>query len=95
MIDPRGGAFTVGLGLVRGLTVFPHFDTAADHQRARTLELRPQDVTLVGVDESTAVVRDRDGSWSAIGDGAVTIFDAASAPEGRRYHNGPVPDLPA
>ncbi len=93
MIDPRGGAFTVGLGLVNDLTVFPHFDTAADHLRTRTLELRPRDVTLVGIDESTAVVRERDGSWHAVGGGGVTVFDAAGPPEGRRYENVPIPDL--
>ncbi len=95
MIDPRGGAFTVGLGLVRDLTVFPHFDTAADHLRTRTLELRPAGVTLVGVDESTAVVRERDGSWHAVGGRGVTVFDATGPPEGRRYENLPIPALPA
>src|SRR5262249_879609 len=30
MVDPRGGAYTVGLGVVRNLAVFPYHATAAD-----------------------------------------------------------------
>src|SRR5262249_52093777 len=38
MVDPRGGAYTVGLGIVRNLAVFPYHGTAADHLRERSID---------------------------------------------------------
>lgn len=76
MIDPRGGAYTVGLGLLSNVAVFPHHDTVAEHLWDRVVELRPADTLLVGVDEHTAVIRDPDGSWRALGPGKVTVDGA-------------------
>ena len=73
MIDPRGGAYTVGLGLLANVTVFPHHDTAAEHLWDRAVELRPSQTLLVGVDEHTAAVRAPDGTWQAMGPGKVTV----------------------
>jgi cyanophycinase len=74
MVDPRGGAYTVGLGVVRNLAVFPYHGTAADHLRARSIDLLPATATLVGVDEETALVL-RAGSWTVGGSGAVSVYD--------------------
>lgn len=74
MVDPRGGAYTVGLGLLANLSVFPHHDTAPAHLRERSTELRPQGATLAGVDEQTALIREPDGSWRVAGRGAVTLY---------------------
>ena len=63
MVDPRGGAYTVGLGVVRNLAVFPYHGTAADHLRERSIDLLPKNATLVGIDEETALVRGPDGGW--------------------------------
>ena len=63
MVDPRGGAFTLGLGLLENLAVVPHLGAAAEH---RTLRLAPPDVHLVGIPEQTAVVKDA-GAWRAAG----------------------------
>jgi len=63
MVDPRGGAFTLGLGLVENLAVVPHLGEAAEH---RTLRLAPQGVHLIGVPEETAVVKEGE-SWRAAG----------------------------
>ncbi len=63
MVDPRGGAFTLGLGLVENLAVLPHLGAAAEH---RTLTLAPEGVHLIGLPEETAVVKDIDG-WRAAG----------------------------
>ena len=41
MVDPRGGAYTVGLGVVKNLAVFPYHGTAADHLRERSVDLLP------------------------------------------------------
>ncbi len=63
MVDPRGGAFTLGLGLVESIAVVPHLGEAAEH---RTLRLAPQGVHLLGLPEQTAVVKDGNG-WRAAG----------------------------
>ena len=57
MVDPRGGAYTVGLGLVEGLAIFPYHGSAADHLRERSIDLLPEAAVLVGIDEETALLR--------------------------------------
>jgi cyanophycinase len=74
MVDPRGGAYTVGLGLIENLAVFPYHGTAADHLRERSLDLLAPHALLVGIDESTALVRDPEGTWRAAGVGEVTVY---------------------
>jgi cyanophycinase len=74
MVDPRGGAYTVGLGLVRGLAVFPYHGSAAAHLRERSTELLPRDAVLAGIDEHTALVRTPDDGWRAEGAGEVTLY---------------------
>jgi cyanophycinase len=74
MVDPRGGAYTVGLGLVANLSVFPHHDTAPAHLWERSMELRPEGAILAGVDEQTAFIRDPDGGWRVAGEGSVTLY---------------------
>lgn len=76
MVDPRGGAYTVGLGFVAGLAVFPYHGTAADHLRQRSIELKPPDAILVGIDEETALVREAGAKWSVAGAGRVTVYAA-------------------
>jgi cyanophycinase len=94
MLDPRGGAYTVGLGLLRDMTVFPHFDSAPGHLRERSIDLLPRGVVLAGIDEGTALVRDRAGGWRAEGPGAVTVHRAGDA-EPHRFHDAAVDLLPA
>jgi len=74
MVDPRGGAYTVGLGFVEGLAVFPYHGTAADHLRQRSIELKPPEAILVGIDEETALVREPGPVWSVAGPGVVTVY---------------------
>ena len=76
MVDPRGGAYTVGLGFVEGVAVFPYHGSVADHLRQRSVELRPREAVLVGIDEETALVREPGPSWSVAGAGRVTIYAA-------------------
>ncbi len=92
MVDPRGGAYTVGLALVDGLAVFPHHTNAADHLWARSLDLLPAHATLAGVDDHTALVRDAEGAWEIVGEGGVTLVRNGST---ERYKPGPCPDLDA
>lgn len=75
MVDPRGGAYTVGLGIVRDLAVFPYHGTAADHLRERSIDLLPRAATLVGLDEQTALIREPDVTWRVAGAGVATLYD--------------------
>jgi cyanophycinase len=92
MVDPRGGAYTVGLGLVSNLAVFPYHGTAADHLRERSLDLLPAAAKLAGIDEATALVRAPDGSWRVAGAGSVTVYATGRPPS---EHRAPaaVPEL--
>jgi cyanophycinase len=80
MVDPRGGAYTVGLALVPGLAVFPYHGTVADHLRERSVDLLPREAVLVGIDEATALVRDHDGDWEVVGVGRVTVYRGGAKP---------------
>ncbi|HLM18023.1 MAG TPA: Type 1 glutamine amidotransferase-like domain-containing protein [Acidimicrobiia bacterium] len=76
MVDPRGGAYTVGLGVVKNLAVFPYHGTAAAHLRERSIDLLPRNAVLAGVDEETVLLKGPDG-WSVAGAGSVTLYTAA------------------
>jgi cyanophycinase len=73
MVDPRGGAYTVGLGVVKNLAVFPYHGTAAAHLRERSIDLLPRTAVLAGIDQETALVKGPDG-WSVAGAGTVTLY---------------------
>ncbi|MCU1454817.1 MAG: peptidase dipeptidase [Acidimicrobiales bacterium] len=74
MVDPRGGAFTLGLGMIANLAVIPAHDHWSEDAAHRTLKMSPDDLVLAGIDERTALVRDPDGSWRAEGAGQVAVF---------------------
>jgi cyanophycinase len=91
MVDPRGGAYTVGLGIISGLAVFPYHGTTAEHLRERSIDLLPSGARLVGIDEQTALVRDPRGEWRVVGVGSVAVYRGR---ESTRYDTGSlVPDL--
>lgn len=74
MVDTRGGAFTVGLGLVEQLAVIPHFDAWSEEKAHRTLDLAPRGVPVVGIHEQTALLREPDGGWRVSGLGTVDVY---------------------
>ncbi len=74
MVDPRGGAFTVGLALVENLAVITQHDHWSEEAAHRTRVLSAPDLVLAGIDERTALIRDPDGSWRAEGAGEVVVF---------------------
>jgi cyanophycinase len=74
MVDPRGGALTVGLGLVENLAIVPHAEADVVAHHRRTLELAGNDLVVAAVAERTALLRDPDGSWRVSGAGDVTVL---------------------
>lgn len=74
MVDPRGGAFTIGLGLLTSVTVVPHHDHWSEDASHRTRKMTPPGLFLAGIDERTALIRDGAGRWRAEGAGAVVLF---------------------
>ena len=81
MVDPRGGALTLGLGLLERIAVLPHYDTWSEEKAHRTVQLATGHLRIAAIDERTALVRDPDGSWRKVGAGDVTVYvDARPAP---------------
>jgi cyanophycinase len=81
MVDPRGGALTVGLGLIEQLAVMPHANTWSPDKAHRTFSLATGGLRIAAIDERTALVRDPAGAWRVEGAGTVTIYvDGRPAP---------------
>jgi cyanophycinase len=74
MVDARGGAFTVGLGVVSQLAVIPQVDLWSPDKVRRTVELAPAGVSLAGIPRRTALLRRPNGSWEAQGAGGVDVY---------------------
>jgi cyanophycinase len=78
MVDPRGGALTVGLGLVDQLTVVPQFggghEDAHGQKLDRTVSMAPAGLPVVGIPDRTALLRDGTGTWSYEGAQAPVVF---------------------
>jgi cyanophycinase len=78
MVDARGGGLTIGLGLLSGVAVVPHFgDTHEDghgEKLHRSVLLAPAGTPVAGVPERTALIRAPDGTWRSEGAGAVAVY---------------------
>ncbi|MGA2211418.1 MAG: Type 1 glutamine amidotransferase-like domain-containing protein [Acidimicrobiales bacterium] len=74
MVDPRGGAYTVGLGLIEQVAIVPHHDGGGAGLLWRTLALAPAGVAVVGIPERTALIREPGGGWRTAGQGDVSVF---------------------
>jgi len=77
MVDPRGGALTLGLGLERGLAVVTHDGNDPEGARlARTVAMAPPEVLVVDLDPDAGVCV-RDGAIVAtLGSGGVRVYRA-------------------
>ena len=74
MVDPRGGAFTLGLGLVPSMAAMTTTHEWHHETKRRTIQLATKGVPLVAVDDATAALRSPEGEWSVLGVGTATVY---------------------
>jgi len=79
MVDSRGGALTVGLGLVEQIAVIPHFGHENAEKVHRSIALAAPGLPVVGIPERTALIRDPSGAWRQAGQGDVQVFVSGRA----------------
>jgi cyanophycinase len=79
MIDPRGGAFTIGLGLLTGIAVLPHANSWSSERMRRTQKLAGATVSLLAIDECTAAIREPSGLWRVAGVGTAVLHRTSDA----------------
>jgi cyanophycinase len=86
MVDARGGGLTIGLGLVDGLAVVPHFGDSHEDGHGeklhRSVQLAPMGTPVAGIPERTALIRDPVGQWRSAGVGEVAVFLDGARAEG-------------
>ncbi len=79
-----------GLGVVKNVGVLPHHQNA-DHEAVKRLQAQLEPlVSILGIDEATACVRDNKepNDWQVVGIGGVTVYTGASVmryPAGQRF----------
>ncbi len=74
MVDPRGGALTLGLGLLPGVAVLPHSDLWSADKARRTVQLATGELRIAALDERTALIREPEGTWRVAGAGGVAVY---------------------
>jgi len=74
MVDPRGGAFTLGLGLVPSLAAMTKTHDWHHETKRRTIQLATKGLPVVAVDDATAAMRSPNGEWSVVGVGSATVY---------------------
>jgi cyanophycinase len=74
MVDSRGGAFTLGLGLLPRMALIPHHDTWSTEKAKRTIALAPRGLPIVAIDEQTAVIHRPGAPWTVEGAGKAVVF---------------------
>ena len=87
MVDARGGGLTIGLGLLSGVAVVPHFGDVHEDGHGeklhRSVQLAPPGTPVAGIPERTALIRGVDGRWRTEGAGEVAVYlDGARAEAG-------------
>lgn len=73
MVDLRGGAFTLGLGLLGPLAVMPRHESWSPDRSRRTMVLAPATCPVLALDSGSAAIRDPDGGWTTHGTVAVHL----------------------
>jgi cyanophycinase len=68
-----------GFGLIQGAIIDQHFLRRKRHNRLVSAVLEHPKLLGVGIDESTALLVQPDGTWRVLGASAVVIYDARRA----------------
>ena len=71
--DPPAPPLIRGLGWLPQTIIAPHFDRPWFSRKWLTGNFLPNGFTLIGIDESTTLARNIDGSWQVSGLGSVTV----------------------
>jgi cyanophycinase len=71
--DPYEKMLLRGLNLIPDACVLPHHNNAGKAWAGQLMRLLPNS-TLIGIDESTGMVNDADGTWRVYGAGGVTVY---------------------
>jgi cyanophycinase len=78
-IDRDNVVTAPGFGLVRDVVIDQHFVRRRRHNRLLSLVLEQPPHLGAGIDESTALVIEADGSWRVSGESVVVVYDARAA----------------
>lgn len=73
MVDSRGGAFTLGLGLLPGVAAITEHENWRPDTLHRTRQLAPAGTVILGIDSATAVLRGG-GRWRVEGAGSASAY---------------------
>ncbi|MBI5962154.1 MAG: Type 1 glutamine amidotransferase-like domain-containing protein [Chloroflexi bacterium] len=71
--DPYEKKLLRGLNLIPNACVLPHHNNFGKSWPKQLIQELP-DTTLIGIDEQTGMINDRDGMWSIHGAGNVTLY---------------------
>lgn len=74
MVDPRGGALTLGLQMTKGLVVVPRLHRWTEEWMRRLLNLLPIDTLVAEIADRSAFVRWSSGEWESLGDESVKLL---------------------
>jgi cyanophycinase-like exopeptidase len=95
LIAGQPPSWPAALGLLPHLAVLPHFDRAAEYMGEELLRAviaaAPAGVTLLGIDEDTALVR-VDGSWLVSGRQSIVVFAHTTPQTYRAGERVPIPE---
>jgi cyanophycinase len=81
MVDPRGGGFGLGLGLVESLALITQSETWSEDQLKRSLALA-SGFAVATMPSGSSIVRSGDGPWAVSGGAAITWTGGAAQSRG-------------
>lgn len=73
MVDDRGGAFTVGLGLIDRVAVVTRYERWSDDALHRMRQMTNDDLAVISLDSATAAIRSPEGTWTSRGAGRIEV----------------------